>query len=87
MTARVTAETAFRHLAEGMSHAGSEAFFDRLTELLANILHVDHVLVARARALAEMGCDQAQGFLYGPPLPADDFAARWTDAMKGQPDH
>ena len=30
---------------------------------------------AQARVLAELGCDEAQGFLYHPPLAADDFLA------------
>ncbi|QTF92850.1 EAL domain-containing protein [Halomonas sp. BM-2019] len=47
MNARLTAEAAFRQLADGMSRAGTEAFFPALVEHLAAILDVDHVLVAR----------------------------------------
>lgn len=31
----------------------------------------------QARLLAEMGCNQAQGYWFGRPLPADEFAAQW----------
>ncbi|MBT2772605.1 EAL domain-containing protein [Halomonas sp. ISL-60] len=31
----------------------------------------------QARLLAEMGCNEAQGYWFGRPLPADEFAARW----------
>ncbi|WP_416137381.1 EAL domain-containing protein [Halomonas sp. HK25] len=47
MKARMTAEAAFRLLADGMSRATSGTFFDTLVEHLAAILDVDHVLVAR----------------------------------------
>lgn len=47
MKARMTAEEAFRLLADGMSRAGTDAFFTTLVEHLASILDVDHVLIAR----------------------------------------
>ncbi|MEQ5801626.1 EAL domain-containing protein [Halomonas sp. H10-9-1] len=47
MQARVTAEAAFRLLADGMSQATGENFFSILVKKLAEILDVDHVLVAR----------------------------------------
>lgn len=47
MQARVTAETAFRLLAEGMSRARSDDFFPMLVAKLGEILNVDHVLVAQ----------------------------------------
>ncbi|SDO87525.1 PAS domain S-box-containing protein/diguanylate cyclase (GGDEF) domain-containing protein [Halomonas shengliensis] len=47
MQARVTAEAAFRLLADGMSRATGETFFVTLVAKLAEILDVDHVLVAR----------------------------------------
>ncbi len=31
----------------------------------------------QARLLAEMGCNEAQGYWFGRPLPADEFAAMW----------
>lgn len=31
----------------------------------------------QARLLAEMGCNEAQGYWFGYPLPADEFAAAW----------
>ncbi|MCC5901455.1 MAG: sensor domain-containing phosphodiesterase [Halomonas sp.] len=31
----------------------------------------------QARLLAEMGCNQAQGYWFGRPLPADAFATQW----------
>ncbi|MFO7649666.1 EAL domain-containing protein [Halomonas campaniensis] len=43
----MTAEQAFRLLADGMSRAGTEAFFTTLVEHLATILDVDHALIAR----------------------------------------
>ncbi|QNI04327.1 EAL domain-containing protein [Halomonas sp. SH5A2] len=33
----------------------------------------------QATLLAEMGCLEAQGFLFGRPKPADEFAAAWLD--------
>jgi diguanylate cyclase (GGDEF)-like protein/PAS domain S-box-containing protein len=50
MKARMTAEAAFRLLADGMSRAGRVGFFDTLVEHLAAMLDVDHVLVARLGA-------------------------------------
>jgi len=47
MKARMTAEEAFRLLADGMSRAGTEGFFTTLVEHLATILDVDHALIAR----------------------------------------
>ncbi|MGJ7461684.1 EAL domain-containing protein [Halomonas sp. MA07-2] len=47
MKARMTAEEAFRLLADGMSRTGTEAFFTTLVEHLAAILDVDHALIAR----------------------------------------
>ncbi|WP_445006071.1 EAL domain-containing protein [Halomonas mongoliensis] len=47
MKARMTAEAAFRLLANGMSRAGTDTFLPTLVEHLATILDVDHVLVAR----------------------------------------
>lgn len=47
MQARVTAEAAFRLLADGMSRATGDTFFVTLVAKLAEILDVDHVLVAR----------------------------------------
>jgi len=38
---------------------------------------------SQARVLAELGCDEAQGFLYHPPLAADDFLAL-LDRQAGQ---
>ncbi len=32
---------------------------------------------AQAALLAEMGCNQAQGYFFGKPLPADRFACTW----------
>lgn len=32
---------------------------------------------AQAELLAKMGCNQAQGYWFGRPLPADEFAAKW----------
>lgn len=34
----------------------------------------------QARLLAEMGCNQAQGYWFGRPLPADEFAAVWLSS-------
>jgi EAL domain-containing protein (putative c-di-GMP-specific phosphodiesterase class I) len=31
----------------------------------------------QARLLAEMGCNEAQGYWFGRPLPANEFAAAW----------
>lgn len=31
----------------------------------------------QANLLAEMGCNEAQGYWFGRPLPADEFAAQW----------
>jgi EAL domain-containing protein (putative c-di-GMP-specific phosphodiesterase class I) len=31
----------------------------------------------QAGCLRALGCQQGQGFLYGKPLPADDFAREW----------
>ena len=36
-------------------------------------------------AVAEMGCDAAQGFYWSPPLPAEDFAAWWREATRPAP--
>lgn len=36
----------FRQLAEGMGHSGSPRFYAELVERLANLVDVDHVLVA-----------------------------------------
>ncbi len=47
MQARVTAEAAFRLLADGMNRATGDTFFITLVAKLAEILDVDHVLVAR----------------------------------------
>ncbi|MDW7746524.1 EAL domain-containing protein [Halomonas sp.] len=38
----------------------------------------------QAEALAGMGCEQAQGYHYGRPLPAADFAAAWARVMRRQ---
>ena len=37
---------------------------------------------AQAACLRALGCDQGQGFLYGKPMPADDFAREW---LRGGP--
>ena len=48
---------------------------------LASILDADSVGDARGdastrcRALLELGCELGQGFLFGPPVPADEFLA------------
>ncbi|MFG6176449.1 EAL domain-containing protein [Halomonas sp. THAF12] len=47
MPARITAEEAFRRLAEGLGHSGAVNFFDTLVERLAQLLATDHVLIAR----------------------------------------
>lgn len=47
MKARMTAEAAFRLLADGMSRAGTDTFLPTLVGHLAKILDVDHVLVAQ----------------------------------------
>ncbi|WP_275287425.1 bifunctional diguanylate cyclase/phosphodiesterase [Halomonas elongata] len=49
MPARITAEEAFRQLAEGLGHSGAADFFDTLVERLAQLLSADHVLIARVR--------------------------------------
>ena len=36
----------------------------------------------QAACLRALGCDQGQGFLYGKPMPADDFAREW---LRGGP--
>ena len=33
----------------------------------------------QAALLAEMGCNQAQGYWFGRPLPADEFARTWLN--------
>lgn len=43
---QVDAEAAFRLLADNLSHSGSPQFFAELSALLAQILSVDHVLIA-----------------------------------------
>ncbi|WP_280564207.1 EAL domain-containing protein [Chromohalobacter sp. 48-RD10] len=49
MPARITAEEAFRQLAEGLGHSGSVDFFNTLVERLAQLLTVDHALIARVQ--------------------------------------
>jgi EAL domain-containing protein (putative c-di-GMP-specific phosphodiesterase class I) len=34
----------------------------------------------QAAALLALGCDDAQGYYFGHPVPADDFAQRWLGA-------
>ena len=34
---------------------------------------------AQARLLADMGCNEAQGYWFGRPLPANEFAAAWLN--------
>ncbi|RAH36592.1 EAL domain-containing protein [Halomonas sp. SL1] len=46
----ITAEEAFRQLAEGLGDSGAADFFDTLVERLARLLWADHVLIARVRA-------------------------------------
>jgi len=31
----------------------------------------------QANLLAAMGCNEAQGYWFGRPLPADEFATQW----------
>lgn len=46
----ITAEEAFRQLAEGLGESGADDFFDTLVERLARLLWADHVLIARVGA-------------------------------------
>lgn len=38
---------------------------------------------AQAEALLQLGCDDAQGYYFGHPVPAHDFAQRWLGAGPG----
>lgn len=40
---------------------------------------------AQYRFLVEHNCHKAQGFLFGYPLPADDFAKQWLTPALAQP--
>jgi len=39
---------------------------------------------AQAQRLRELRCDQAQGYLFGKPVPADDFARTWLRPAPGK---
>lgn len=47
MPVRMTDTEAFRQLAKGISHSGATDFFDTLVKQLAQLLSVDHALIAR----------------------------------------
>ena len=36
---------------------------------------------AQAEALRSLGCEEVQGYFFGKPLPAEDFAARWLNGQ------
>ncbi|TXF12172.1 EAL domain-containing protein, partial [Pelomicrobium methylotrophicum] len=38
---------------------------------------------AQAQALLELGCDEAQGYYFDPPAPADVFARKWLKPASG----
>ena len=38
---------------------------------------------AQAEALLALGCDEAQGYYFGRPVPATDFAQRWLANARG----
>lgn len=39
---------------------------------------------AQFQFLAEQGCDFYQGYFYDPPLPAEEFAKRWLEPLRGE---
>ncbi|MCL4837941.1 MAG: EAL domain-containing protein, partial [Thermoanaerobaculia bacterium] len=70
-----------RVFVEGLTHEGGERTLVRAILRLADALGLDVVAEGVEReeqkaALLELGCDVAQGYLLGEPMPASELATR-----------
>ncbi len=63
---------------DGDSRAIAEAIVGLARGLDMRVIAEGIDTPAQAEVLRKMGCDEAQGYLYAKPLPAQEFAARYV---------
>jgi diguanylate cyclase (GGDEF)-like protein/PAS domain S-box-containing protein len=81
-----------RSFVDGVTRGGSEAALARTIVALGSALGLDAVaegieLATQQEALAELGCQRGQGYLFARPLPATELATRYAESLRITEEH